>query len=72
MANTRNRATANNAENNEGNNNQEAYPLPPPPPTLEQVLAMQAQILQTMQQTMVNIHAQLQAPLPPRDRLGDF
>jgi hypothetical protein len=36
------------------------------------VLAMQAQMLQTMQQTMVNMHAQPQAPPSPRDRLGDF
>jgi hypothetical protein len=48
MANIRNRVT-NNAENNgENNNNQEANPPPPPPSTLEQVLAMQAQMLQTM------------------------
>jgi hypothetical protein len=34
---------------------------------------MQAQMLQTMQQTMVNLRAQPQAPPPPlRDRLGDF
>jgi hypothetical protein len=35
---------------------------------------MQAQMLQTMQQTMVNLHAQSQAPPPPppRDRLGNF
>jgi hypothetical protein len=35
---------------------------------------MQAQMLQTMQQTMVNMQAaQSQAPPPPlRDRLGDF
>jgi hypothetical protein len=35
---------------------------------------MQAQLLQTMQQTMVNMQAaQPQAlPPPPRDRLGDF
>jgi hypothetical protein len=41
---------------------------------LEQVLTMQAQMLQTMQQTMVNMQAtQPQAPPPPpRDRLGDF
>jgi hypothetical protein len=45
MANTRN-CNANN-DNNQGN--------PPPPPTLEQVLIMQAQMLQTMQQTMANI-----------------
>jgi hypothetical protein len=57
MANTRNGVAANNAENNGENNNQGANPLPPPPLTLEQVLAMQAQMLQTMQQTMVNLHA---------------
>jgi hypothetical protein len=72
MANTRNCVTANNAENNGENNNQDANPLPPPPLTLEHVLAMQAQMLQTMQQTMVNLHAQPQAPPPPRDRLGDL
>jgi hypothetical protein len=33
---------------------------------------MQVQMLQTMQQTIVNLHAQPQAPPPPRDRLGDF
>jgi hypothetical protein len=46
----------------------------PPPPTPEQVLAIQAQMLQTMQHTMVNMQtAQPQAPPPPpRDRLGDF
>jgi hypothetical protein len=48
MVNTRNRVTANNAENNGESNNQEGNPLPPPPLTLEQVLAMQAQMLQTM------------------------
>jgi hypothetical protein len=46
MANTRNRVAN---ENNDNNAN------PPPPPTLEQVLIMQAQMLQTMQQTMVNM-----------------
>jgi hypothetical protein len=39
MVNTRNRNVSN---NNQGN---------PPPPTLEQVLIVQAQMLQTMQQT---------------------
>jgi hypothetical protein len=48
MVNTRNRVTANNAENNGESNNQEANPPPPLPLTLEQVLAMQAQMLQTM------------------------
>jgi hypothetical protein len=33
---------------------------------------MQAQMLQTMQQTLVNLHAQPQAPPLPSDRLGDF
>jgi hypothetical protein len=48
MANTRNRGAN---ENNNNNNNAN----PPPPPTLEQVLIMQAQMLQTMQQTMANM-----------------
>jgi hypothetical protein len=69
MANTRNCVTANNPEDNgENNNNNDANPLPPPPPTLEQVLAMQAQMLQTM----VNMQAAQPQALPPRNRLGDF
>jgi hypothetical protein len=71
MANTRNCVATNNAENN-GESNNKANPPPPPPLTLEQVLAMQAQMLQSMQQTLVNQHAQPQAPPLPRDRLGDF
>jgi hypothetical protein len=73
MANTRNRNN-NNAKNNNGENNKDINPSPPPPPTLEQVLAMQAQMLQTMQQIMVNKQvAQPQAPpLLSRDRLGHF
>jgi hypothetical protein len=57
MVNTRNRVSTNNAENNGESNNQEANPPPPPPLTLEQVLAMQAQMLQTTQQTLINLHA---------------
>jgi hypothetical protein len=72
MVNTRNRVTANNAKNNGENNNQDTNPPPPPPLTLEKVLAMQAQMLQTMKQTIVNLHAQPHAPPPPRDRLRDF
>jgi hypothetical protein len=75
MANTRNRNNNNNNNgDNNGENNQNVNPPPPPPPTLEQVLIMQAQMHQSMQQTMVNMElAQPQAtPLPPRDRLGDF
>jgi hypothetical protein len=72
MINTRNHVAANIAENNGESNNQEANPLPPPPLTLEQVLTMQAQMLQTMQQTLVNLYAQPQAPPLSRDRLGDF
>jgi hypothetical protein len=70
MANTRNC----NNNNNNGNNNQDVNPPPPPPPTLEKVLIMQAQMLQTMQQTLVNMQvAQPQAPPPPpRDSLGEF
>jgi hypothetical protein len=52
MANKRNR---NNNNNNNGENNQNVILSPPPLPTLEQVLAMQAQMLQTMQQTIVNM-----------------
>jgi hypothetical protein len=68
MVNTRNRNI--NAENNNAENNNTVNP----PLTLKQVLMMQAQMLQTVQQTMVNMqNAQPQAsPPPPRDRLGDF
>jgi hypothetical protein len=45
MVNIRNRVTTNNAENNGESNNQEASPPPLPPLTIEQVLAMQAQML---------------------------
>jgi hypothetical protein len=72
MANKRNHFTTNNAKNNGENNNQDANPPPPPPLTLEQLLAMQAQVLQTVQQTLVNLHAQPQAPPPPRDMLGEL
>jgi hypothetical protein len=51
MANTHKCVTNENNDNNNAN--------PPPPPTLEQVLIMQAQMLQTMQQTMANMQ---QAP----------
>jgi hypothetical protein len=51
MVNIRSRNT--NVENNDAENNN-AVNLPPPP-TLEQVLVMQAQMLQTMQQSMVNM-----------------
>jgi hypothetical protein len=54
MANTRNHSN-NNAKNNSRENNQDVNPPPPHLPTLEQVLAMQAQRLQTMQQTMVKM-----------------
>jgi hypothetical protein len=68
IANTRNRNA--NAENNNMENNNDANPPPPLPPTLEQVLAMQAQMLQTMV-NMQNVQPQSPQP-PPRDRLGDF
>jgi hypothetical protein len=47
MANTHNRVANENNDNNNAN--------PPPPLKLEQVLIMQAQMLQTMQQTMANM-----------------
>jgi hypothetical protein len=69
MANTHNRGAN---ENNNNNNNAN----PPPPPSLEQVLIMQAQMLQTKQQTMANMQqAQGHQPAPqpqPRDKLGEF
>jgi hypothetical protein len=68
MANTHNHGA------NENNNNNNANP--PPPPTFEQVLIMQAQMLQTMQQTMVNMQqAQGHQPTPqpqPRVKLEEF
>jgi isochorismate synthase EntC len=73
MVNTRNRNV--NAENNNAvNNNYENNNVVNPPLTLEQVLMMQAQMVQTMQQTMVNMqNAQPQAPPPlSRDRLREF
>jgi hypothetical protein len=65
MANTSNRGAN---ENNNANT--------PAPTTLEQVLIMQAQMLQTMQQTMANMQ-QAQGHQParqhlPRDKLGEF
>jgi hypothetical protein len=45
MASTRNRVITNNTENNGENNNQDTNLVPSPLPTLEQVLAMQAQML---------------------------
>jgi hypothetical protein len=73
MVNTRNHSV--NAENNnDANNIAENNNVANPPPTLEQVLMMQAQMVQTMQQTMVNMqNAQPQSqPPPPRDRLETF
>jgi hypothetical protein len=46
MANTRNHIV--NTENNNTKNNSAANPPPPPMLTLEQVLVMQAQVLQTL------------------------
>jgi hypothetical protein len=53
MVNTRNYNA--NIENNVANNNAENNNVTNPPPTLEQVLMMQAQMLQTIQETMVNM-----------------
>jgi hypothetical protein len=71
MANTHNHGA--NENNNNSNSNNVS---PPPPPTLEQVLILQAQMLQTMQQIMANMQqAQGHQPAPqphPRDKLGEF
>jgi hypothetical protein len=64
MANTRNCGANENNKNNNNNNNANL----PPPPTLEQVLIMQAQMPQTMQQTMANmqqVQGQQQMPQLP-------
>jgi hypothetical protein len=74
MTNIRNcTASAANDENN-GENNNGANPPSTPRLTIDQVLAIQAQMLQTMQQTMVNMqHAPPQVlPPPSRVKLGDF
>jgi hypothetical protein len=64
MANTRNRnVNADNANNGEASNAESLTPLPLP--TLEHVLMMQAQMLQTMQQTMINMQAQPPGQQPP-------
>jgi hypothetical protein len=68
MAHMRNCSANANNENNAANQ--------PPLPTLEQVLMMQAQILQTMKQIMTNMHqghGHQQTPQPhPRDKIGEF
>jgi hypothetical protein len=64
MANTRNRVTSENNDNNNAN--------PPPPPTLEQVLIMQAQMLQTMANMQQAPQYQLAPHQQPRDKLGEF
>jgi hypothetical protein len=54
---------------------QQCYqPTTATPPTLEQVLSMQALLLRTMQQTMVNMQNAQHQTLPPqpRDRLRNF
>jgi hypothetical protein len=57
MANTHNRVANENNDNNNAN--------PSPPLTLEKVSIMQAQMMQTMQQTMVNMQqAQGHQPTP--------
>jgi hypothetical protein len=68
MASTRNHVANENNDNNNVN--------PPPPPTLEQVLIIQAQMRQTMQQTMANMQQAPQYQLAPQqqpcDKHGEF
>jgi hypothetical protein len=74
MANTHNYGANENKNNNDDDDDNDANL--PPPPTLEQILIMQAQMLQTMQQTMANMQqaqGQQQVPqLPYCDKLGEF
>jgi hypothetical protein len=60
-----------NAAGNQGEDQGE-NPPPPPLPTMEQVMMMQAQMLQAMQQTLANMHANQNRPPPQRDKLGAF
>jgi hypothetical protein len=68
MVNTHNRVASENNDNNNAN--------PPPPQTLEQVLIIKAQMLQTMQQTTANMQQapqyQLAPHQQPRDKPGEF
>jgi hypothetical protein len=76
MVNTRSHNA--NTKNNDAENNNVANP--PPPPILEQVVVMQAQMLQTIQQSKVNMQHTLantqqnqQVAQPQqRDKLEDF
>jgi hypothetical protein len=64
---------ANTSNRNANANNNAANSPPPPPPTLEQVLVIKAQMLQTIQQTMTNMQQNQQAPQPQhRGKLGEF
>jgi hypothetical protein len=58
-----------NANNREASNAEN--PPPPPPPTLEQVLIIQAHMLQTMVNMQAQPHGQ-QSPQEQRDKLGQF
>ena len=64
MANTRNHVANENNDNNNANT--------PPPPTLEQVLIMQAQMLQTMANMQQAPQYQPAPEQQPRDKLGEF
>jgi hypothetical protein len=70
IANTHNCVTNENNDNSNDN--------PPPPPTLDQVLIVQAQMLQTMQQPMANMqqvpqHQPTPQPQPQLcEKLGEF
>jgi hypothetical protein len=64
MANTRNRVANENNDNNNANL--------PPSPTLEQVLIMQTQMLQTMANMQQAPQYQPAPEQQPRDKLGEF
>ena len=45
---------------------------PPPPVTMEQILGMQAQLMQAMMQRLDNEHARGPPPVQVRDKRGEF
>ena len=47
-------------------------PPPPPPVTMEQLMGMQAQLMQAMMQRLDNEPARVPPPIQVRDKCGEF
>ena len=47
-------------------------PPPPPPMTMEQLMGMQAQLMQAMMQRLDNEPARVPPPVQVRDKRGEF